>query len=118
MAKSIEGEYQEITLGARDIIVRFLDPWTGEDPGEWLEEQDMILVRGDRSQAYENDTLIHELLHALLSISGYRFDDTEEEEAFVRQLTPWLHTLIVQNPDLMQSLAAGERVGTGDSSDS
>ena len=118
MANTIVGNYFDINLGARELIVRLLDPWTGEDPGEWLEEQDMILIRGDRAPAYEHDTLIHELLHALISISGYRFDDNDEEEVFVRQITPWLHTAIVQNPELFQTIASGEGFGTRNSSDS
>lgn len=51
---------------------------------------------------YDTDTLLHEVLHSLFRMSGFEISDTEEE--VVSRITPWLHTFIVQNPELIQAI--------------
>ena len=51
---------------------------------------------------YDTDTLLHEILHSLFRMAGFELSDTEEE--IVGRITPWLHSLIVQNPELIQAI--------------
>lgn len=55
----------------------------------------IYLARGQSEQAFE-DTLLHELLHASLAVSGASHDigDARKEERIVRSLTPVLHRLL------------------------
>lgn len=56
------------------------------------------------------DTLLHESLHAIVHMSGMQhslgFDDAEEER-MIRVLTPWLVSLIRDNPSLIAYLREG-----------
>ena len=50
----------------------------------------------------ELDTLIHEILHAVMFQAGMAGDN---EEQAVERLTPWLLAAIAQNPDLFIAIA-------------
>jgi hypothetical protein len=51
-------------------------------------------------------TLLHECLHAIMAESGYAHNkwSEAEEEQVVQMLTPWLLTLLRQNPALVKAL--------------
>ena len=49
------------------------------------------------------DTLIHEILHAVMFQAGMA---GENEEQAIERLTPWLLAAIAQNPDLFISIAS------------
>lgn len=55
----------------------------------------IYLAREQSAQAFE-DTLLHELLHALLRVSGaaHKIGNENDEEDVVRDLTPVLHRLL------------------------
>lgn len=108
-------KHKNIKLGARKLKVRYLHPSvTPDKQGSYEDAYSLITIREAPTAGPEADTLVHEILHALIDISGYRFTDTDDEEKFVLQITPWLHALIAQNPRLMQSLAARQAPRKGD----
>jgi RecB family endonuclease NucS len=51
----------------------------------------------------ELDTLLHEILHAVMFQAGMAGDN---EEQAVERLTPWLLAAIAQNPDLFIAIAS------------
>ncbi len=61
----------------------------------YLDECRIYLARGQSSEALE-DTLLHELLHAMMQVSGaaHEIGDADKEEKVVRDLTPMLHRLL------------------------
>lgn len=60
-------------------------------------------------------TLIHELLHALVSQStvAEMFEDSKTEEKFVKRLAPWVLGLIDENPRLIEFLTNRRQGGAG-----
>lgn len=58
------------------------------------------------------DTLLHEVLHAVVHVSGMQnvleFSD-ESEEKMIRILTPWILGVIRDNPELIEYLTEGDR---------
>lgn len=58
------------------------------------------------AEALVRETLVHELLHALLDDSGCPITtDEENEETWIRALSPRLYAALVENPDLVAYLA-------------
>ncbi len=56
-----------------------------------------IYIRRELSEQARDELLLHELLHAVLGVSGagHVVGDHEKEEAIVRDVTPVLHRLLV-----------------------
>lgn len=68
-----------------------------------------IMVSSRQSGASARDTLLHEVLHAILwcSAAGRMLPlGDEDEERLVRLLTPWLLAVIRDNPELIDYLIA------------
>jgi hypothetical protein len=73
--------------------------------GETLNHDTRIHIKADQSPPCKRDTVLHEVLHAIVFLSGYSHDmTTEGEEALVRTLTPWLLAALRDNPDLVTYL--------------
>lgn len=74
-----------------------------EVEGRFLQSAERIEIRGDRPVAMTRDTLLHEVLHAVLAISGTRAMvdlEREDEEKIVSGLAPALLHVLRDNPKL------------------
>jgi len=79
--------------------------------GETDHLQTEIRLNSGQSQDSLRDTVLHEVLHAVLWISGANklltLDD-DAEERLTRLLAPWLLTLLRDNPRLLAFLIASD----------
>lgn len=95
-----------VYLGAADYIVREkkrMDLTTLL--GETNNDNSEIFIRAKQSACSKRDTFLHEVLHAIIWLSGMGNDmDTEAEERAVRWLTPWILAFLRDNPDAVQYL--------------
>ncbi len=59
-------------------------------------EECRIYISKDLSDQARDETLVHELLHAVFQVSGgsHAISDEAKEEALVRSVTPLLHRLL------------------------
>jgi hypothetical protein len=83
-------------------MVRDLDPF-----GRTLHADAQINVRSTQAPPAMRDTVLHEVLHAILWVSGLAFNEQmseETEERIIRNLTPWLLDLLRKNPKLITYL--------------
>lgn len=91
-------------------------------------EDDVIALRGvhsdddlhieidrDLPPTLFRQTVIHELLHALVAQSTVTdmFENSETEEKFVRRVAPWLLGLIDENPRLVEFITGRRQGGAG-----
>lgn len=69
-----------------------------------------ILIDGTLSGGAEKDTLLHEILHALLGqtdvVRRLKEVDPNLEEDMVYSLTPRLLSLLLENPELVEYLTS------------
>lgn len=63
----------------------------------------LIMVEPDQAPGQARDTILHEALHALMSL-GNVYDDPKREEEVVSQLSPLLLDLLRRNPKLVAFL--------------
>ncbi len=56
-----------------------------------------IYIRRELSEQARDELLLHEILHAVLGVSGagHVIGDSEKEELIVRDVTPVLHRILV-----------------------
>lgn len=95
-----------ITMLGSDISVEFQESIVVEnDPamGTYEQEQSRILIKSGMSQSSVRDTLMHEILHAILQ--HYSMDS----EKIVRVMTPALVSLMRDNPHLVKFLTRDAR---------
>jgi hypothetical protein len=64
-----------------------------------------IWIAPDYPAGAKRDTILHETLHAILHVT-HLDADIEDDEAFVRRLTPPLLDLLRSNPELVAYLTA------------
>lgn len=99
--------FSKVHLGGRVISINWLtrDDLRGLYAGSdgTSDGGDVIAVLMHKNGIYyDTDTLLHEVFHNLFRLAG--FEPSESEEEVVSRLTPWLHTFIVQNPELIQAI--------------
>lgn len=100
-----------VYVGTFDYDVRLTKDLSSSILGETDTDNDLILIRKDQSKANLRDTLIHELLHAVLFAGGISkaLDfDHDKEEKLVVLLSPWINALIQDNPELIDYLLAAK----------
>lgn len=73
--------------------------------GECDYDKAVIKVRDGLNDFSRKDTLLHEIMHAILHQQG-RNDDPEEEERYVRALATGVIAVFQDNPRLAAWLAA------------
>lgn len=78
------------------------------DLGEiWL-ARDVIRLRDDQSDASLRDTLLHEIMHALLNLSGLTshgvLEDANVAEHVISSLAPLLLDTFRRNPEVVKFL--------------
>lgn len=61
-----------------------------------------ILVRANQKPAEELDTLLHEMLHALVNTLGLSFQDENHEEMIVSKIGAALAGTFLDNPQLLE----------------
>ena len=64
--------------------------------GQAFLEQCRIYINRDQSAPARDEVLLHELLHAVLQVSGasHTINSSKKEEDIVRDVTPLLHRLL------------------------
>ena len=70
-------------------------------------EDTTIYIKRCQSPSSKRDTLLHEVLHALIWLSGYNHSTRlsfEKEERLVRSLAPWILAALRDNPELVRYL--------------
>lgn len=70
--------------------------------GQCLYYENEIQIRTNQKPAEELDTVIHELLHALVRTLGLPFQDENHEEMVVSRLGAALAGTFLDNPELIQ----------------
>lgn len=64
-----------------------------------------IWINPELGPSQKKDTLLHECLHAMYYAAGMEQSvkglHEDMEEVFIVTLTPWIHSLLQQNPDLV-----------------
>lgn len=101
-----------VFIGAADYLIRHKAKYPLL--GETLPDDTEIIIRKAQSSCSKQNTLLHEILHAIVWESGYRQVadlSTEQEETMVRVLTPWILAVLQDNPDVLAFLlskGAGE----------
>jgi len=94
-----------IYLGPYDFVVRQKKKY--DLLGELDKENETIIVRTTQGPANLRDTVLHEVLHAILYVAGD--SDVhglahEDEERLVRIVTPWLLAFMRDNPHVLAYL--------------
>jgi hypothetical protein len=76
--------------------------------GVTMASQQKIYVDPDVPLQTGQDTLLHELLHAIFDVAGLNIelDDGAKltEEQIIRRVTPWLLMLLKDNPHVVEHL--------------
>jgi hypothetical protein len=65
-----------------------------------------IYIRSDLEITFQNETLIHEILHGLLDNTGIDEINTDQ---ITKALSPRLYAFLVDNPDFQQKLLSLKR---------
>lgn len=66
-----------------------------------------ILIRPDQADGMARDTMLHEIVHVVASVSGLAEDwGSEREEQIVQRMTPLLLDVLRRNPKLVAHLTA------------
>ena len=83
-----------IRIGGQRWTVERVDEVDGKAEGECLRMQNKIRVQ-KTTHDHERDTLLHELIHAAMAVTGVTHDlDDKEEERIVRAIAPVLNDIL------------------------
>lgn len=65
----------------------------------------MIYIKKAQTKMALKETLLHELIHAIWYVSGMcRFEGETSEEMYVSVFAPYLTTVLIQHPKVMEYL--------------
>ena len=85
---------QHLRIGDQHFEIRFYQrPWCKDAVGECFSEDGIIKILVDGNTSRVRNTLMHEILHAILGVTNQRHVlklTTEQEEAFILAVTPIL----------------------------
>lgn len=96
---------EKFKLGTFEWTIKYLDI-ESVDHGETLHDSKEIhIITRNKTEQVMKDTLLHECLHVVLEDiveTAIKIDDKSEvvEEQIVRLLTPRLHEMFKNNPEL------------------
>ena len=83
-----------IRIGGQRWTIERVDELDGKAEGECRRLSNQIRVQ-KTNHDHERDTLLHELIHAALAVTGVTNDlDDKEEERIVRAITPVLNDIL------------------------
>ena len=97
---------KNIKIGYRDYKIKNLDSIVSkcnEINGQFLASDGMIALSSTEDNISHANTLIHEILHAIVYQWGIDVDDKEEEK-ICNTLANGLTTVFVDNPSLLSYL--------------
>ena len=97
---------KNIKIGYRDYKIKNLDSIVSkcnEINGQFLASDGMIALSSTEDNISHANTLIHEILHAIVYQWGIDVDDKEEEK-ICNTLANGLTTVFVNNPSLLSYL--------------
>lgn len=104
---------ESVALGAYDITLRFdHDAMTAASAnGAYLADTATVLLQDVNGLCVEQDTVVHELLHAAWKMTGlsHKWPDEESDsdgEHIINVLAPRIHELLRRNPDLVRYLVS------------
>ena len=102
-----------VELGPYSIDVRFdhVAMTAATANGAYLADTSTVLLQDVNSLGVEQDTVVHELLHAAWKLSGLnaKWPDDEsdsEGEAIINVIAPRILELLRRNPDLVRYLVS------------
>jgi len=76
-------------------------------PGQVIHPEDKILIDKRLSDQKQNNVLLHEVLHVILSVNGLlKGLSKEDKEHFIGRFSPLLHQFIKDNPEFIQRFYA------------
>ena len=83
-----------VRIGGQRWTIERVDEVDGKAEGECLRMSNTIRVQ-KTTHDHERDTLLHELIHAALAVTGVTHDlDDKEEERLVRAIAPVLNDIL------------------------
>ena len=97
---------KNIKIGYRDYKIKNLDSIVSkcnEINGQFLASDGMIALSSTEDNIAHANTLIHEILHAIVYQWGIELDD-KEEERICNTIANGLTTVFVDNPSLLSYL--------------
>ena len=97
---------KNIKIGYRDYKIKNLDSIVSkcnEINGQFLASDGMIALSSTEDNISHANTLIHEILHAIVYQWGIELDD-KEEERICNTIANGLTTVFVDNPSLLSYL--------------
>lgn len=87
-----------LRINGQDWKVRALRR-SSDHLGETHADKGLIQIRGNQSLYSQQDTLLHEVMHAIRHAQGYEYGE-EVEEGYVRSLATGLLGVLHDNPKL------------------
>ena len=97
---------KNIKIGYRDYKIKNLDSIVSkcnEINGQFLASDGMIALSSTEDNISHANTLIHEILHAIVYQWGIELDD-KDEERICNTIANGLTTVVVDNPSLLSYL--------------
>lgn len=94
-------KFKKVIIHPAIYTIDYPQTHIGSDHGETDTDNRVISVHYSQDDNIHRDTLLHEILHAILS-EIYFFKDDDAEENFVRRFTPRLLALLQDNPELIK----------------
>ena len=98
-----------VYIGPADYVVKQRKHMEPGLMGETFNEDARIDLKRNQADCQRRETLMHEILHAVIFMSGYAKVtalDQEAEERLVVMLSPWLTQFIRDNPDTLAYMTA------------
>tara|TARA_R110000751_G_scaffold37491_2_gene90876 strand:- start:138 stop:551 length:414 start_codon:yes stop_codon:yes gene_type:complete len=110
----VKGLPNQVRIGYKDVKIKYVRPdykkWEMTDCfGEYDYRQNTIQIQHDLCGQERANTLIHEIMHAAVQVSGLNqekapLEKPESEEAVVNQLTNVMIGVFRDNPWLVEML--------------
>ena len=97
---------KQIKIGYRNYIIKNLDSIVSrcnEINGQFLASDGVIALSSTEDNVSHTNTLIHEILHAIVYQWGIELDD-KDEERICNTIANGLTTVFVDNPSLLSYL--------------
>ena len=91
---------KQVKIGDNVYTVHLLPNTIETMYGKTLRIAERIYLNPQMSAATAADTLMHEIIHAIYTVTG--LDDTEEEETLATTLGLWLPMVLRRNPEVLE----------------
>lgn len=99
---------KSIRFGARTIALRFGDNDFGNDKfGCFFSDPPTIVLNRQMSVGSRADTVMHELIHAVLALRNPNLVNQKTEEALAATFGEALSEILLRNPELVRWIMEG-----------